>query len=65
MTLYYTPRLARGSSPGGLALAESGASVVNMESHAILAVETRAGVPAVVLRVVSDSLNRPRHPNTS
>jgi nucleoside phosphorylase len=39
-----------------LALANSGASVVDMESYEILAVAAQAGVPAAVLRVVSDSL---------
>jgi len=39
-----------------LALARSGANVVDMESYEILAVATEAGIPGVVLRVVSDSL---------
>ena len=41
-----------------LALAESGASVVDMESYEILAVAADSGVPATVLRVVSDSVDR-------
>ena len=41
-----------------LALAESGAAVVDMESYSILEAAARAGVPAAVLRVVSDSLDR-------
>jgi len=39
-----------------LALARSGASVVDMESYEILAVAVEAGIPGAVLRVVSDSL---------
>jgi Phosphorylase superfamily len=41
-----------------LALAESGATVVDMESYSILEAATGAGVPAAVLRVVSDSIDR-------
>jgi hypothetical protein len=39
-----------------LALARSGASVVDMESYEILSAAERTGTPAVALRVVSDSL---------
>jgi nucleoside phosphorylase len=41
-----------------LALAEAGAGVVDMESYSILEEAAAAGVPAVVLRVVADSLDR-------
>jgi nucleoside phosphorylase len=41
-----------------LALAESGAAVVDMESYSILEAAGVAGVPVAVLRVVSDSLDR-------
>ena len=41
-----------------LRLAQTGASVVDMESYPILDAAARAGVPAAVLRVVSDSLDR-------
>ena len=40
-----------------LALAKSGATAVDMESYPIVSAAVRAGVPAVVLRVVSDSLD--------
>lgn len=40
-----------------LNLAQTGASVVDMESYAILSAAADAGVPAVVLRVVSDALD--------
>ena len=40
-----------------LALAESGAIVIDMESYEIVAAANCAGVPAAVLRVVSDSLD--------
>jgi nucleoside phosphorylase len=39
-------------------LAQFGAAVVDMETYAVLAAAARAGVPAAVLRVVSDSLDR-------
>jgi hypothetical protein len=39
-----------------LALARSGACVVDMESYEILAVAAEGGIPGAVLRVVSDSL---------
>jgi len=42
-----------------MALAQSGASVVDMESYEILSAAERAGAPAVALRVVSDSLDAP------
>jgi len=40
------------------ALAEHGASVVDMESYVILQTAETAGIPAVIIRVVSDSFNR-------
>lgn len=51
-----SPRIASGRSER-LALAESGASGVDMESYEILSAAARAEVPAAVLRVVSDSLD--------
>lgn len=41
-----------------LGLARTGAQVVDMESYAILSAARQAGVPATVVRVVSDSLDR-------
>ena len=41
-----------------LALARCGAAVVDMESYSIVEAASSAGVPAMVLRVVSDSLDR-------
>jgi nucleoside phosphorylase len=41
-----------------LSLAKSGATVVDMESYCIARVATQFGVPVVVLRVVSDSIDR-------
>jgi nucleoside phosphorylase len=41
-----------------LALANSGAHVVDMESYPIIEAASTAGVPAAVLRVVADSLDR-------
>ena len=41
-----------------LALADSGARVVDMESYPIIEAASTAGVPAAVLRVVADSLDR-------
>ncbi|HEV2380772.1 MAG TPA: hypothetical protein VG206_13390 [Terriglobia bacterium] len=41
-----------------LRLAQTGASVVDMETYAVLSAAARAGVPAAVLRVVSDSVDR-------
>ena len=52
-----SPRIATNRQER-LALAESGAAVVDMESYSILEAATGAGVPAAVLRVVSDSLDR-------
>ena len=40
------------------ALSRSGASVVDMESYEILTVAAHAGIPAGVLRIVSDSFER-------
>jgi nucleoside phosphorylase len=44
--------------PERLALANHGAAVVDMESYSIVNAATNAGVPAAVLRVVSDSIDR-------
>jgi nucleoside phosphorylase len=41
-----------------LALADSGATVVDMESYPILKAAAAAGIPAAVLRVVADSVDR-------
>ena len=41
-----------------LELAKSGAEVVDMESYEIVAAAGQAGLPVVVIRVVSDSLDR-------
>jgi nucleoside phosphorylase len=41
-----------------LALGQSGASAVDMESYEILAVANQAAIPGAALRVVSDSLDR-------
>lgn len=41
-----------------MTLARSGANVVDMESYEILAASAQAGVPAAIVRVVSDSLDR-------
>jgi nucleoside phosphorylase len=41
-----------------LALAKSGATVVDMESYCIARVAAQFGIPVVVLRVVSDSIDR-------
>jgi nucleoside phosphorylase len=41
-----------------IALARSGASVVDMETYEILVVAAASGIPVVVLRVVSDSFER-------
>jgi nucleoside phosphorylase len=40
------------------ALAQSGAGIVDMESYSILETAAAAGIPATVLRVVSDSMDR-------
>jgi nucleoside phosphorylase len=52
-----SPRIATNRDQR-LSLAKSGATVVDMESYAILEAASRAGVPAAVLRVVSDSVDR-------
>jgi nucleoside phosphorylase len=51
-----SPRIAT-TKADRLALAKSGAAAVDMESYPIVSAAARAGVPAVVLRVVSDSLD--------
>jgi hypothetical protein len=51
-----SPRIAI-TKADRLALAKSGAAAVDMESYPIVSAAARAGVPAVVLRVVSDSLD--------
>jgi hypothetical protein len=50
-----SPRIAT-TKADRLALAKSGAAAVDMESYPIVSASTRAGVPVVILRVVSDSL---------
>jgi nucleoside phosphorylase len=52
-----SPRVAI-SKAEKLELAKSGAEVVDMESHEVVAAASQAGLPVVVLRVVSDSLDR-------
>jgi nucleoside phosphorylase len=52
-----SPRIAV-SKADRIALADSGANVVDMESYEILAIAERASVPAAILRVVSDSVDR-------
>jgi len=52
-----SPRVAL-TKEDRVALGRSGASVVDMESYEILAVAAEAGVSGLVLRVVSDSLDR-------
>ena len=51
-----SPRIAV-TSDDRLALARSGASAVDMETYEILAVAGDVGIPAAVLRVVSDTPN--------
>jgi hypothetical protein len=51
-----SPRIAT-TKADRLALAKSGAAAVDMESYPIVSAAARAGVPAIVLRVVSDSLD--------
>jgi len=51
-----SPRMAT-TKADRVALAKSGAAVVDMESYPIVSAGARAGVPVVVLRVVSDSLD--------
>jgi hypothetical protein len=41
-----------------LALADSGATAVDMESYPLLKAAAAAGIPAAVLRVVADSVDR-------
>jgi len=52
-----SPRVAV-SKAEKLELAKSGAEVVDMESYEIVAAANQAGIPVVVIRVVSDSLDR-------
>jgi nucleoside phosphorylase len=52
-----SPRIATNRQER-LALAESGAGVVDMESYSILEVAAAAGIPVAVLRVVADSIDR-------
>ena len=52
-----SPRIAI-TKEDKLRLAGTGAQVVDMESYAILSAARQAGVPATVVRVVSDSLDR-------
>ncbi len=52
-----SPRIAI-TKDDKLGLARTGAQVVDMESYAILSAARQAGVPATVVRVVSDSLDR-------
>jgi nucleoside phosphorylase len=51
-----SPRIAT-TKADRLALAKSAAAAVDMESYPIVSAAARAGVPAVVLRIVSDSLD--------
>jgi nucleoside phosphorylase len=51
-----SPRIAT-TKADRLTLAKSGATAVDMESYPIVSAAARTGVPAVVLRVVSDSLD--------
>jgi hypothetical protein len=51
-----SPRIAT-TKADRLALAKAGAAAVDMESYPIVSAAARAGVPAIVLRVVSDSLD--------
>ena len=52
-----SPRIAT-TRDERLSLARCGAAVVDMESYSIVEAASSAGVPAMVLRVVSDSLER-------
>ena len=52
-----SPRIAT-TRDERLSLAKRGAAVVDMESYSIVEAASSAGVPAMVLRVVSDSLDR-------
>jgi len=51
-----SPRIASNRSEK-LALARSGASVVDMETYQILSAAARAGIPSAVLRIVGDPLD--------
>jgi hypothetical protein len=51
-----SPRIAT-TKADRLTLAKFGAAAVDMESYPIVSAAARAGVPAIVLRVVSDSLD--------
>jgi hypothetical protein len=51
-----SPRIASNKNEK-LALARSGASVVDMETYQVLSAAARVGVPAAVLRVVADPLD--------
>jgi len=53
-----TPRIAT-TKDEKLTLAKSGAEVVDMESYEIVAAALQARLPVAVIRVVSDSLERP------
>ena len=52
-----SPRIAT-TRDERLTLARSGATVVDMESYSIVEAATTAAVPAAILRVVSDSIDR-------
>ena len=52
-----SPRIATNRTER-MTLATSGATVVDMESYSILEAASTAGVPAAVLRVVADSMDR-------
>jgi len=52
-----TPRIAT-TTKEKLDLARSGAGAVDMESYEVVAAATARGIPAVVIRVVSDSVER-------
>jgi nucleoside phosphorylase len=52
-----SPRIAT-SRTERLALSDSGAVVVDMESYPIMKAAAAAGIPAAVLRVVADSIDR-------
>lgn len=52
-----SPRIAT-TRDERLAVAKSGAAVVDMESYSILEAAATAGVPSAVLRVVADSVDR-------
>ena len=52
-----SPRVAV-SRNDKLQLAQTGAQVVDMESYEIISAAQKSGIPAIVVRVVSDSLDR-------